>query len=81
MNKSTAELLVEQLTKEKFNILGKVADATIGAHIKVTKAMTPEESKQWHETHAYYDKDGNFIISPNPVEYDGINKIKPNIKI
>lgn len=81
MNKSTAELLTDQLTKEKFNILGKIADATIGAHIKGTKSMTPEESKQWHETHAYYDKDGNFIISPNPVEYDGINKIKPNIKI
>ena len=81
MNKSTAELLADQLTKEKFNILGKVADATIGAHIKGTKAMTPEESKAWHETHAYYDKNGHFIISPDPVEYDGVNKIKPNIKI
>ena len=29
----------------------------------------------------YYDKDGHFIISPDPVEYDGINKIKPNIKL
>jgi len=81
INKSTAELLAEQLTKEKFNILGKIADATIGAHIEGTKAMTPEESKKWHETHAYYDKDGHFIISPDPVEYDGVNKIKPNIKI
>jgi len=81
MNKSIPELLADQLTKEKFSILGKIADATIGAHIEGTKAMTPEESKQWHETHAYYDKDGNFIISPNPVEYDGINKIKPNIKL
>ena len=78
--KSIAELLVGQLTKEKFNILGKITDATIGAHIEGTKAMTPEESKQWHETHAYYDKDGHFIISPDPVEYDGVNKIKPNIK-
>lgn len=81
MNKSTAELLADQLTKEKFDILGKIADSTIGMHIEGTKAMTPEESKQWHETHAYYDKDGHFIISPDPVEYDGINKIKPNIKI
>ena len=40
MNKSTAELLAEQLTKEKFNILDKIADATIGAHINGTKAMT-----------------------------------------
>lgn len=81
VNKSIPELLADQLTKEKFNILGKIADATIGAHIKGTKAMTPEESKKWHETYAYYDKDGHFIISPDPVEYDGINKIKPNIKI
>lgn len=81
MNKSTAELLADQLTKEKFDILGKIADSTIGMHIEGTKAMTPEESKKWHETHAYYDKDGHFIISPDPVEYDGINKIKPNIKI
>ena len=64
--KSIAELLVGQLTKEKFHILGKITDATIGAHIEGTKAMTPEESKQWHETHAYYDKDGHFIISPDP---------------
>ena len=80
-NKSTAELIADQLTKEKFDILSKVADATIGMHIEGTKAMTPEESKAWHETHAYYDKDGHFIISPDPVEYDGINKIKPNIKL
>ena len=81
MNKSTAELLAEQLTKEKFDLISQVANATIGAHIEGTKAMTPEESKKWHETHAYYDKDGHFIISPDPVEYDGVNKIKPNIKI
>lgn len=81
MNKSIPELLADQLTKEKFDILGKIADATIGMHIEGTKAMTPEESKQWHETHAYYDKDGHFIISPDPVEYDGVNKIKPNIKL
>ena len=59
----------------------KIADTTIGIDIIGTKAMTPKESKQWHETHAYYDKDGHFIISADPVEYDGINKIKPNIKI
>ena len=80
-NKSTGELLADQLTKEKFDILSKIADATIGMHIAGTKAMSPEESKEWHESHAYYDKDGHFIISPDPVEYDGVNKIKPNIKI
>lgn len=62
-------------------LLVNIVNKTIGSEIVETKSMTPEESKAWHETHAYYDKDGHFIISPDPVEYDGINKIKPNIKI
>lgn len=81
MNKSAPEILAKQMTETKFDIMAHVADATIGMHIPPVKAMTPEESKQWHETHAYYDKDGHFIISPDPVKYDGINKIKPNIKL
>ena len=36
-NKSIPELLADQLTKEKFNILDKVADDTIGIHIEGTK--------------------------------------------
>lgn len=64
------------------NIIKKVIEKTIGFEMHHgIKAMTPEESKQWHESHAYYDKDGHFIVSPDPVKYDGINKIKPNIKI
>lgn len=66
----------------EFDILRKIAEKTIGIEMgEGVKAMTPEESKEWHETHAYYDKDGHFIISPNPIEYDGFNKIKPNIKL
>ena len=80
-SKSTSELLTNELTKQKFDLVSQIASKTIGLKIVGTKAMTPEESKAWHETHAYYDKDGHFIISPDPVEYDGINKIKPNIKI
>ena len=65
-----------------FEIIKKVIEKTIGFEMSTSiKAMTPEESKAWHETHAYYDKDGNFIVSSDPVKYDGINKIKPNIKI
>ena len=68
MNKSTAELLADQLTKEKFDILGKIANATIGMHIEGTKAMTPEESKKWHEIDAYYDKDNVCkIYSPEDI--------------
>ena len=81
MNKSIPELLADELFKQKFDLVSQIANKTIASEIKPTKAMTPEESKKWHETHAYYDKDGHFIISPDPVEYDGINKIKPNIKI
>lgn len=66
-NKSTAELLADQLTKENFNILSKIADATIGAHIKGTKAMTPEESYEWHKKHARIDKDGHMIISSDEI--------------
>ena len=32
MNKSTAELLADQLTKEKFDVISQVANATIGIH-------------------------------------------------
>ena len=66
----------------KLETLRKIAEKTIGFDMGPgIKAMTLEESKEWHETHAYYDKDGGFHISADPVEYDGINKIKPNIKI
>ena len=82
MNKSIPELLADELFKQKFDLVSQVAEKTIGFEMSPgIKVMTPEESKKWHETHAYYDKDGHFIISPDPVEYDGINKIKPNIKI
>lgn len=65
-----------------FEILRNIVEQTIGFEMgSGVKPMTLEESKIWHETHAYYDKEGHFIISPDPVEYDGINKIKPNIKI
>ena len=65
-----------------FEKLRNIVEQTIGFEMGPgVKAMTPEESKIWHETHAYYDKEGHFIISPDPVKYDGINKIKPNIKI
>lgn len=82
MNKSIPELLADELFRQKFDLVSQVAEKTIGFEMSPgVKAMTPEESKKWHETYAYYDKDGHFIISPNPVEYDDVNKIKPNIKI
>ena len=82
-NISTSELCQqeENFQKSLFNFTLNTASKAMGLDIKGVKAMTPEESKAWHETHAYYDKDGHFIISPDPVEYDGVNKIKPNIKI
>ena len=80
-SKSTHELMEDEKSKQ-LSIALRVAQKTffwnMGPGIK---AMTPEESKAWHETHSYYDKDGGFHISDEPVEYDGINKIKPEIKI
>ena len=68
VNKSIPELLADQLTKEKFNILGKIADATIGAYIKGTKAMTPEDSFEWHKKHSRIDPNtGNLIISDDEI--------------
>ena len=54
---------------------GAITEATAYNFSKLSKAKQKELLK------AYYDKDGHFIISPDPVEYDGVNKIKPNIKI
>ena len=81
--KSTLDLCKEEYAKQQtcLNLLEKVMQRTIGFNLACTKAMTPEESKKWHETHAYYDKEGHFIISGDPVEYDGVNKIKPEIQI
>ena len=62
------------MKKELFNIICKVANVSIGVHLEATKPMTLKESKRWYENHAhydtYYDKDGNFIISSNPVEWE-----------
>lgn len=79
-SKSTHELMEDEQSKH-LSLVQRVLEKTIGYNIKGLKAMTPTESKEWHETHAYYDKDGGFHICADPIEYDGINKIKPNIKI
>ena len=80
--KSGFEFTEEDEQSKQFSLVQKVLKKTfmwnMGPGIK---AMTPKESKEWHETHAYYDKDGGFHICTDPVEYDGVNKIKPNIKI
>ena len=80
-SKSTHELMEDAQSKQ-LSLVQRVLEKTfmwnMGPGIK---AMTLEESKAWHETHAYYDKDGGFHICVDPVEYDGVNKIKPNIKI
>lgn len=81
-SKSIHELMEDEQAKQRLSFVQRILEKTcmwnMGPGIK---AMTLEESKEWHETHAYYDKDGKFWISGDPVEYDGVNKIKPNIKI
>ena len=80
-SKSTHELMEDAQSKQ-LSLVQRVLEKTfmwnMGPGIK---AMTPEESKAWHETHAYYDKDGGFHICGDPVEYDGVNKIKPKFKL
>lgn len=80
-SKSIHELMEDEQSKQ-LSIALRVAQKTFFGNMGLgIKAMTPEESKAWHETHSYYDKDGHFYISDEPIEYDGINKIKPEIKI
>ena len=77
MNKSTAELLADQLTKEKFDILGKITSKTIGLELgQGIKAMTPEESKEWHKKHSYRDKDGHLVITPNKLTEEQKKKLE-----
>ena len=79
-SKSTHELMEDEKDKNLLPLVRKIIEKTSYGFPGI-KAMTPEESKAWHETYAYYDKDGNFYISADPIKYDGINKIKPEIKI
>ena len=48
----------------KFDILGKIAEKTIGFDLgKGVKAMTPEESEEWHNKHSYRKKNGDLVIT------------------
>ena len=81
-SKSTHELIEDEKIKQQLSLVENVFEKTFIYNMgNGIKAMTPEESKAWHETHAYYDKDGSFHICADPVKYDGVNKIKPNIKL
>jgi len=49
-------------------ILHRIAEKTIGIEIgEGVKAMSPEESWEWHRKHARIDKDGHMIISANEI--------------
>lgn len=48
MNKSVSEILVDQLTEEKFDLISQIANATIGIHIEGTKIQ--------YEIYVYYNK-------------------------
>ena len=45
------------------NILTRIASALIGPDISPVKAMTEEESKEWHKYHSKTLENGNMIIS------------------
>ena len=45
------------------NILTRIASALIGPDITPVKAMTEEESKEWHKYHSKTLENGNMIIS------------------
>ena len=50
------------------DIIGKIAEKTIGFDMGPgVKAMTNEESWEWHRKHARIDEDGHMIISSNEI--------------
>ena len=49
----------------EFELLRKIAEKTIGIDLPSVKAMTEEESKEWHDKHSYINKDGHMIITPD----------------
>ena len=52
----------------KLETLRKIAEKTIGIDLGPgIKAMTPEESWEWHRKHARIDKDGHMIISSDEI--------------
>ena len=67
-SKSTSELMVDQLFDQTFNIVKKIADKTIGIDCAKVKAMTNEESFEWHKKHSRIDsKTGDLIISDDEI--------------
>lgn len=54
--------------KIKFDILGKIAEKTIGFDLgEGVKAMTPEESEEWHKKHSYRKKNGDLVITGDEI--------------
>ena len=77
MNKSTSELLADQLTKQKIDIIKNICNKTIGFDLgQGVKAMSPEESKEWHKKHSYRDKDGHLVITPNKLTEEQKKKLE-----
>ena len=66
------------MMKIKFDILGKIAEKTIGFYLgKGVKAMTPEESEEWHNKHSYRKKNGDLVITCDEI-YEEQKKILEN---
>ena len=77
MNKSASEILTDQLTKEKFDLIGNIVNKTIGFDLwQGVKAMSPEESKEWHKKHSYRNKDGHMVITPNELTEEQKKKLE-----
>ena len=62
-SKSTHELCETEKEKQLFSII----DKTIGSGVSGVKAMTAEESYEWHKKHARINEDGTMIISDDEI--------------
>lgn len=58
---------IEYCNMLDLEILRKVAEKTIGFDLPSIKAMTREESYEWHKRHARINDDGTMTISEDEI--------------
>lgn len=79
---STSELCQQEeiFQKSVFNFTLNTALKAIGVDIEGVKAMTPEESYEWHKKHSKIDpKTGNMIISNDEIGDGTFEKQYPKL--
>ena len=78
---STHELMEDEKARQQTPLAFRVAQNTIGFYIKGIKAMSNEESYEWHKKHSRIDpKTGDMIISDDEIGYGTFEKKYPKLQ-